>query len=126
MSSPESLRVSCRPGGTRPPGVSGEATARRWAWWVVPVSVLLLLSLGPFYYYPVAATAREMGPLDWLEGSVCMGLLLVAGFVCLLRRVRAAHQAIAAKPRMAEGQGAVTTTLARFLLLQRHTHSIRR
>lgn len=26
-----------------------------------------------------------MGPVDWLEGSVYMGLLSVAGFVCVLR-----------------------------------------
>lgn len=26
-----------------------------------------------------------MGPIDWLEGSVYMGLLFVAGFVCVLR-----------------------------------------
>lgn len=26
-----------------------------------------------------------MGALDWFEGSICMGLLFAAGFVCVLR-----------------------------------------
>ena len=43
-----------------------------------------MLSPGPFYY-PVVATARDMGALDWFEDSVCMGLLFAAGFVCVLR-----------------------------------------
>jgi hypothetical protein len=63
-------------------------TDRRWAWWVVSVLVLALLSLGVFWYYPVVAGARmeagAMGPIGWLEGSVYMGLLFVAGFVCAL------------------------------------------
>ena len=64
-------------------------TARRWAWWVVSVLVLLLLLVGVFWYYPVVVPARieagAMGPIGWLEGSVYMGLLFVAGFVCLLK-----------------------------------------
>jgi hypothetical protein len=59
-------------------------TDRRWAWWVVSVLVLAMLSLGVLWYYPVVAEAREMGFVDWLEGSVYMGLLFVAGFVCVL------------------------------------------
>jgi hypothetical protein len=55
-------------------------TDRRWAWWVVPALVL-----GVLWYYPVVATAREMGFVDWLEGSLYMGLLFVAGFVCTLK-----------------------------------------
>ena len=59
-------------------------TDRRWAWWIVWTFVLFLLSVGVFYY-PVVATARDMGPIDWLEGSVYMSLLSVAEFVCALR-----------------------------------------
>jgi hypothetical protein len=59
-------------------------TDRRWAWWVVSILVLAMLSLGVFWYYPVVAETREMGFVDWLEGSVYMGLLFVAGFVCVL------------------------------------------
>ena len=60
-------------------------TDKRWAWGLASALVLFFLALGPFYYYPVVATARTMGPIDWLEGSVFMGLLTVAGFVCALR-----------------------------------------
>lgn len=60
-------------------------TGRRWAWWVVSVLVLALLALGVFWYYPVVTTARieagAMGVVGWLEGSVYMGLLFVAGFI---------------------------------------------
>jgi hypothetical protein len=60
-------------------------TDRRWARWVVSALVLALLALGVLWYYPVVATAREMGFVDWLEGSLYMGLLFVAGFVCTLK-----------------------------------------
>ncbi len=60
-------------------------TDKRWAWGLVSALVLVFLALGSFYYYPVVATARTMGPIDWLEGSVFMGLITVAGFVCALR-----------------------------------------
>jgi hypothetical protein len=63
-------------------------TGRRWAWWVVSVLVLLLLLVGVFWYYPVVVPARieagAMGLVGWLEGSVYMGLLFVAGFICIL------------------------------------------
>jgi hypothetical protein len=63
-------------------------TDRRWAWWVVSVLVLLLLLVGVFWYYPVVVPARieaeAMGLVGWLEGSVYMGLLFVAGFICIL------------------------------------------
>jgi hypothetical protein len=63
-------------------------SARRWAWWVVSVLVLLLLLVGVFWYYPVVVPARieagAMGTIGWLEGSVYMGLLSVAGFICIL------------------------------------------
>ncbi|HEV2124969.1 MAG TPA: hypothetical protein VGW38_19650 [Chloroflexota bacterium] len=59
-------------------------TRKRWAWWAVSALVLFLLLLGPFYYYPEVTTARDMGPIDWLEASVFMGLLSIAGFVCTL------------------------------------------
>ncbi len=60
-------------------------TDKRWAWGLVLALVVFFLALGSFYYYPVVATARTMGPIDWLEGSVYLGLLSVAGFVCVLR-----------------------------------------
>lgn len=59
-------------------------TDRRWAWWVVSILIVVLLAVGVLYYYPVVAEAREMGFIDWLEGSVYMELLFVAGFVCAL------------------------------------------
>jgi hypothetical protein len=64
-------------------------TDKRWAWWVVSVLVVLLIVVGVFWYYPVVVPARieagAMGVAGWLEGSVYMGLLFVAGFVCLLK-----------------------------------------
>jgi hypothetical protein len=63
-------------------------TGRRWAWWVVLILVLALLSVGVFWYYPVVVTARieagAMGLVGWLEGSVYIGLLFVAGLICVL------------------------------------------
>jgi hypothetical protein len=63
-------------------------TDRRWSWWIVSVLVLLLLSLGISWYYPVVVSARirarAMGPVGWLEGSIYTGLLFVTGFVCIL------------------------------------------
>jgi len=63
-------------------------TNRRWAWWVVSGLVVLLVLVGVFWYYPVVVPARievgAMGMVGWLEGSVYMGLLFVAGFVCVL------------------------------------------
>ena len=57
-------------------------TDRRWAWWVVSA---LVLALGVLWYYPVVAAAREMGFVDWLEGSFYVGLIFVAGFVWTLK-----------------------------------------
>jgi len=63
-------------------------TNRRWAWWVVSGLVVLLVLVGVFWYYPVVVPARiefgAMGMVGWLEGSVYMGMLFVAGFICLL------------------------------------------
>ena len=63
-------------------------TDRRWAWWIVSVLVLLVLLVGAFWYYPVVVPARleagAMGLVGWLEGSIYMGLLFVAGFICIL------------------------------------------
>ncbi len=68
-------------------------TGRRWAWLVVLALVLALLSVGVFWYYPVVAAARieagAMGVVGWLEGSLYMGLLFVAGCVCVLNLLRA-------------------------------------
>jgi len=55
---------------------------------VVLVLVLALLSVGILWYYPVVAAARieagTTGVIGWLEGSLYMGLLFVAGCVCIL------------------------------------------
>jgi hypothetical protein len=63
-------------------------TGRRWAWWTVSALVLVLLAIGVFWYYPVVAVSRiesgAMGPAGWLEGSIYMGLLFVAGSICAL------------------------------------------
>jgi hypothetical protein len=63
-------------------------TNRRWAWWVVSVLVLLLVLVGVFWYSPVVMPARieagAMGLVGWLEASVYIGLLFVAGFICIL------------------------------------------
>ena len=63
-------------------------TDKRWAWWVVLILVLFLLSVGNLWYFPVVALTRmeagAMGPAGWLEGSTHMGLLFVAGFICVL------------------------------------------
>jgi hypothetical protein len=46
-------------------------TDRRWAWWIVSTFALFLLSVGVFYYYPVVATARIMGPIaGWKAASI--------------------------------------------------------
>ena len=64
-------------------------TDRLSAWWSFSALVLVLLSLGVLWYYPVVAPARieagAMGLIEWFEASVYMGLLFVAGFVCALR-----------------------------------------
>jgi hypothetical protein len=68
-------------------------TDRLWAWWLVSALVLALLSVGVFWYYPVVVPARieagAMGLIGWLEASVYMGLLFVAGVVCALRLLSA-------------------------------------
>jgi len=62
---------------------------RSWAWGVVTVLVVLLVLISVLWYYPVVVPARieagAMGLVGWLEGTVYVGLLFVAGFVCLLK-----------------------------------------
>jgi 4-hydroxybenzoate polyprenyltransferase len=66
-------------------GISALAlTRRRWAWWIVSTFVLGLLAFGTFYYFPEVTTARDMGPIDWLEASAFMGMLAIAEFICVL------------------------------------------
>lgn len=64
-------------------------TGRLWAHWVVLVFVLVLLALGTLWYHPVVTVTRiEAGTfatLGWVEDSVYVGLLFVAGFLCVLR-----------------------------------------
>ena len=64
-------------------------TDRRWAWWVVLVFVFALLALGTLWYHPVVTVTRiEAGTfatLGWVEDSIYVGLLFVAGFLCVLR-----------------------------------------
>jgi len=63
-------------------------TDRCWAWWVVPVFVITLLALGTFWYHPTFTMGRMesgvMGLVGWLESTVYVGLLFVAGFVCTM------------------------------------------
>lgn len=58
----------------------------RWAWWVVSVFVIVLLALSIFWYHPTFTMGRMetggMGLVGWLESTVYVGLLFVAGFVC--------------------------------------------
>ncbi|MBA2345674.1 MAG: hypothetical protein H0V83_11400 [Rubrobacter sp.] len=64
-------------------------TDRRWAWWMISAFVLVLVAVGAFWYFPVVAVARieagAMGPIGWLEATVYLGLLFVAGFLYTLR-----------------------------------------
>ena len=63
-------------------------TDRYWAWWVVSVFVIALLALGTFWYHPTFTMGRMesgvMGAIGWLESTVYVGLLFVAGFVCAM------------------------------------------
>ncbi len=63
-------------------------TDRCWAWWVVSVFVITLLALGTFWYHPTFTMGRMesgvMGLVGWLESTVYVGLLFVAGFVCTM------------------------------------------
>ena len=63
-------------------------TDRCWAWWVVSVFVITLLALGTFWYHPTFTMGRMesgvMGLVGWLESTVYLGLLFVAGFVCAM------------------------------------------
>lgn len=63
-------------------------TDRCWAWWVVSVFVIALLALGTFWYHPTFTMGRMesgvMGLVGWLESTVYLGLLFVAGFVCTM------------------------------------------
>src|SRR5215203_7532254 len=71
-------------------------TNRSWAWWVVSGLVVLLVLVGVFWYYPVVVPARieagAMGLVGWLEGSMYMGLLFVAEFICILNLLGARLQ----------------------------------
>ena len=63
-------------------------TDRCWAWWVVSVFVIALLALSIFWYHPTFTMGRMesgvMGLVGWLESTVYLGLLFVAGFVCAM------------------------------------------
>jgi hypothetical protein len=60
-------------------------TGKRWAWWSTSVLVLSLLGIATFFYFPDVATVRDMGPIDWLESTLYLALISVAGFVCALK-----------------------------------------
>jgi hypothetical protein len=63
-------------------------TDRRWAWWTILVFVIALLAIGTFWYHPTVTVVRvesgAMGSVGWLESTLYLGLLFVAGFVCVL------------------------------------------
>jgi hypothetical protein len=59
-------------------------TDRIWAWWVVAVTVLILIAVGIFYY-PTVFPPSAQTPLAWFENDVYMGLLILAEYLCVQR-----------------------------------------
>jgi cytochrome bd-type quinol oxidase subunit 2 len=59
-------------------------TDRIWAWWVVAVTVLILIAVGIFYY-PTVFPPSAQTPFAWFENDVYMGLLILAEYLCVQR-----------------------------------------
>jgi hypothetical protein len=59
-------------------------TDRTWAWWVVAVTVLILIAVGIFYY-PTVFPPSAQTPFAWFENDVYMGLLILAEYLCVQR-----------------------------------------
>ena len=58
---------------------------RRSTWWGAAILMTLLLAYGVVGYYPTVSAARPMDRLDWLEGTLFTGGLLLVLFLSLLR-----------------------------------------
>ena len=59
-------------------------TDRTWAWWVVAVTVLILIAVGIFYY-PTVFPPSAQTPFAWFENDVYVGLLILAEYLCAQR-----------------------------------------
>jgi hypothetical protein len=59
-------------------------TDRTWAWWVVAVTVLILIAVGIFYY-PTVFPPSAQTPFAWFENDVYVGLLILAEYLCVQR-----------------------------------------
>jgi hypothetical protein len=59
-------------------------TDRTWAWWVVAVTVVILIAVGIFYY-PTVFPPSAQTPFAWFENDVYMGLLILAEYLCVQR-----------------------------------------
>lgn len=58
---------------------------RRVAWWAAGLLTTGLLAYGVVGYYPMIHAARPMGLLDWLEGTLFTGTLLLVIALAALR-----------------------------------------
>jgi peptidoglycan/LPS O-acetylase OafA/YrhL len=59
-------------------------TNRLWAWWIVAVTVLILIAVGIFYY-PTVFPPSAQTPFAWFENDVYVGLLILAEYLCVQR-----------------------------------------
>ena len=59
-------------------------TNKAWAWWVVAVTVLILIAVGIFYY-PTVFPPSAQTPFAWFENDVYVGLLILAEYLCVQR-----------------------------------------
>ena len=60
-------------------------TDRRPVWWGTAALMTLLLAYGVVGYYPRVSAVRPMDRLDWLEGTLYTGALLVVLALAALR-----------------------------------------
>jgi hypothetical protein len=58
---------------------------RRWTWWATAILMTLLLAYGVVGYYPKVWAVRPMDRLDWLEGTLFTGGLILVLSLSLLR-----------------------------------------
>lgn len=54
------------------------------AWWVVAVTVLILIAVGIFYY-PTVFPPSAQTAFAWFENDVYVGLLILAEYLCVQR-----------------------------------------
>lgn len=60
-------------------------TDRTWAWWLTLVVAIVLVMIGPLWYYPVTAALRQNDPLYWWEGVAYLGFLFITVFLAIQR-----------------------------------------